>query len=429
MSKIKSVVGRQIIDSRGNPTVEVDVILENGILGRAAVPSGASTGEYEACELRDGDKAVYLGKGVTNAVSHVNGALAGYLVGKEVSAQKSLDEGMIALDGTKNKSNFGANAILGCSLAIARAAAQDKGQSLFLYLAEMVGNKNLQLPLPMCNILNGGAHSDAPVDIQEFMVAPVGAKSFSQGLQMSTEVFHALKTILKGRKLSTAVGDEGGFAPNVNSTEDALDCIIQAIEKAGYKPGTDIKIALDSASSEFCNKEVGTTYTFKKSSKEVLTNMQMVEFYTKLCEKYPIYSIEDGLDENDWDGWQALTQKLGGKIQLVGDDLFVTNPSILKKGIDTKTANAILIKVNQIGSLTETLQAIKMAQDANYGVVVSHRSGETEDTFIADLAVATGAGQIKTGSLSRTDRVCKYNQLLRIEQELGSKAVWKKDLF
>jgi enolase len=428
MASIKKVTGRQILDSRGNPTVEVDVVLTNGITGRAAVPSGASTGEYEACELREGNKKVYLGKGVLKAVRNVNTSLAKLLKGKAPSQQKALDQAMLDLDGTKNKTKLGANAILGCSMAIARAAAQDKKMSLYAYLAKMAGNRTMMLPLPMCNILNGGAHSDAPVDIQEFMVAPVGAGSFSQGLRMSTEVFHALKSILKKRRLSTAVGDEGGFAPNVKSTRDALDCIMKAIKLAGYRPGSQVKIALDAASSEFFDKKSGK-YVFKKSSGKSYTSGQLIRFYMDLCKKYPIYSIEDGLDENDWDGWQAFTVSTGKKLQIVGDDLFVTNPERLKKGIDTKSANAILVKVNQIGSLTETLTAIGMAQRAGFGTVISHRSGETEDSFISDLAVATNAGQIKTGSLSRTDRVCKYNQLLRIEEELGKRAKWKKGRF
>ncbi len=428
MAKIKKVIGRQILDSRGNPTVEVDIILTNGILGRAAVPSGASTGEYEACELRDGKAKVYLGKGVLKAVKNVNNALAKLLVGKDPSKQTELDNAMIALDGTKNKTKLGANAILGCSMALAKAAAQDKKQSLFNYLAKRAKNTNKQMPLPMCNILNGGAHSDAPVDIQEFMIAPVGATSFSKGLQMVTEIFHALKKILKGRKLSTAVGDEGGFAPNVKSTRDALDCIMKAIVAAGYKPGTQVKIALDSAASEFFDKKSGK-YIFAKSTGKAYTATQMINFYKGLCDKYPIYSIEDALDENDWDGWKVFTEKLGDRLQIVGDDLFVTNPERLKQGIDMGVGNAILVKVNQIGSLTETLTAIKMAQKAGYGAVISHRSGETEDATIADLAVATGAGQIKTGSLSRSDRVCKYNQLLRIEEELGAKAKWQRRMF
>ncbi len=428
MSAIKSVVARQILDSRGNPTVEVDITLENGILGRAAVPSGASTGEREAVELRDGDKTKYLGKGVLKAVKNVNTTLAKALSGKNASDQAGLDKMMIDLDGTPNKGKLGANALLGASMALARAAAQDKKQPLYLYLADLAGNTNLSLPLPMCNIINGGAHSDAPVDFQEFMVAPVGAKNFSEGLRMSVEIFHALKALLKKRGLSTAVGDEGGFAPNLKSVNDALDSIMKAIANAGYVPGKDVKIALDVASSEFFNKDKGT-YTFHKSTGKTLTASKMVKMYADLCAKYPIYSIEDGMDQNDWDGWKELTQAVGKKVQLVGDDLFVTNPAILKRGIDEKIDNAILIKVNQIGTLTETLEAIRMAQAAKFGVVVSHRSGETEDSFIADLAVATGAGQIKTGSLSRTDRVCKYNQLIRIEEALGAKAKWKKNQF
>lgn len=361
MAKIKQVIGRQILDSRGNPTVEVDVILSNGIMGRAAVPSGASTGEYEACELRDGKASVYLGKGVLKAVKNVNKPLAKLLIGKDPSKQTELDNAMKALDGTKNKTKLGANAILGCSMALAKAAAQDKKQSLFVYLAKLAKNTNTQMPLPMCNILNGGAHSDAPVDIQEFMIAPVGATSFSKGLQMVTEIFHALKKILKARKLSTAVGDGGGFAPNVKSTNDALDCIIKAINAAGYKPGTQIKIALDAAASEFYDKESGK-YIFAKSNGKAYSSAQLIRFYTGLVNKYPIYSIEDALDENDWDGWKAFTDKLGDRLQIVGDDLFVTNPERLKQGIDMGVGNAILVKVNQIGSLTETLTAIKMAQ-------------------------------------------------------------------
>ncbi len=428
MTAIKKVTGRQILDSRGNPTVEVDVLLDNGVMGRAAVPSGASTGEREACELRDGDKAVYLGKGVLKAVKNVNTVLNKALAGKDVYAQAELDALMIKLDGTPNKTKLGANALLGCSMAIAKAAAADKKVSLFIYLGELAGNKNFVLPLPMCNIINGGAHSDAPIDFQEFMIAPVGAKSFSEGLRMSVEIFHALKSILKKRGLSTAVGDEGGFAPTLKGTTDALDSIIKAIKAAGYKPGSDIKIALDVASSEFYDKDK-KQYILHKSTGKAYSSKQMVKLYEDLVKKYPIYSIEDGMDQNDWEGWKLLTDTLGKKVQLVGDDLFVTNPAILKQGIDTKTANAILIKVNQIGTLSETLEAIAMAQKANFGVVSSHRSGETEDSFIADLAVATGAGQIKTGSLSRTDRVCKYNQLIRIEEELGKAAKWKKNRF
>ena len=428
MANIKNVIGRQIIDSRGNPTVEVDVILTNGIVGRASVPSGASTGEYEACELRDGNPSVYLGKGVLQAVKNVNTKVRKKIIGKDPQQQQKLDQLMLDLDGTPNKSNLGANAILGVSMALARAAAQDNKQPLWKYLANMAGNRKISFPLPMCNILNGGAHSDAPVDIQEFMVAPVGATNFSEGLRWSAEIFHALKTILKKKKLSTSVGDEGGFAPELKSTKAVLDSIIKAIELAGYKPRKQVKIALDVAASEFYNKKKAK-YVFKKSTGKEYTSDQMVTFYKELCAKYPIYSIEDGLDENDWAGWKKLTRALGKRIQLVGDDLYVTNPERLSRGIEEKSGNAILIKVNQIGTLTETLEAISMAQDAGFGVVVSHRSGETEDTFIADLAVATDAGQIKTGSLSRTDRIAKYNQLLRIEEEVGSRAQIKKHRF
>ena len=429
MSAIKTVRGRQILDSRGNPTVEVDVILESGAMGRAAVPSGASTGEREAVELRDGDKGRYLGKGVTKAVKSVNTVLAKVLAGKDASQQADLDRAMIAADKTPNKGKLGANAILGCSMAIAKAAAAERGQSLWAYLAGIYGNKdNFQLPLPMCNIINGGAHSDAPIDFQEFMIAPTGAKSFSEGLRMSVEVFHALKALLKKRGLSTAVGDEGGFAPELKGVNDALDSIMKAIKNAGYAPGKDFKIALDVASSEFYEKDKNR-YVFHKSTGKAYTSAQMVKLYADLCKKYPIYSIEDGMDQNDWEGWKLLTDALGKKVQLVGDDLFVTNPAILRKGIEGKIGNAILIKVNQIGTLTETMEAIRMAQEAGYGAVSSHRSGETEDATIADLAVATGCGQIKTGSLSRTDRVCKYNQLIRIEEELGKAAKWKKNRF
>jgi enolase len=428
MSAIKSLVARQILDSRGNPTVEVDVTLESGAFGRAAVPSGASTGEREAVELRDGDKTRYLGKGVTKAVKNANTKIASALLGKEASKQAELDKLMIDLDGTANKGKLGANAILGASMAIARAAAADAGKPLYVYLGDLAGNKNYSLPLPMCNIINGGAHSDAPVDFQEFMIAPVGAKNFSEGLRMSVEVFHALKALLKKRGLSTAVGDEGGFAPNLKSVNDALDSIIKAVQNAGYEPGKDVKIALDVASSEFYEKDKNK-YVFHKSNGKSYSPSQMVKLYSDLCAKYPIYSIEDGMDQNDWTGWKELTDALGKKVQLVGDDLFVTNPAILKRGIDQKVGNAILIKVNQIGTLSETLEAIAMAQKAKFGVVASHRSGETEDAFIADLAVATAAGQIKTGSLSRTDRVCKYNQLIRIEEQLGKNAKWKRNAF
>ena len=428
MSAINFLVARQILDSRGNPTVEVDVVLESGAYGRAAVPSGASTGEREAVELRDGDKSRYLGKGVAKAVKNANTKLAGLLKGKEASEQAALDQAMIDLDGTNNKGKLGANAILGASMAIARAAAAEAGQPLYAYLGDLAGNSAYSLPLPMCNIINGGAHSDAPIDFQEFMIAPVGAKSFSEGLRMSVEVFHALKALLKKRGLATAVGDEGGFAPSLKGTNDALDSIMKAIKGAGYEPGKDVKIALDVASSEFYDKDKNV-YTFHKSTNKSYSSKQMVKMYADLCAKYPIYSIEDGMDQNDWEGWKLLTDAIGKQVQLVGDDLFVTNPAILKRGIDGKVANAILIKVNQIGTVTETLEAIKMAQAAKYGVVSSHRSGETEDSFIADLAVGTAAGQIKTGSLSRTDRVCKYNQLLRIEEELGKSAKWKKHAF
>jgi enolase len=428
MSSIKSVTARQILDSRGNPTVEVDVVLESGTIGRAAVPSGASTGEREAVELRDGDKSKYLGKGVTKAVKNVKTVLAKTLRGKDPFCQAELDKLMIETDGSANKGELGANAILGASMAIARAAALEKGVPLYAYIAELAGNKNFLMPVPMCNVINGGAHSDAPIDFQEFMIAPVGARNFSEGIRMSAEVFHALKALLKKRGLSTAVGDEGGFAPELKGTNDALDCLIKAIQNAGYKPGSDFKIALDVASSEFYEKSKNR-YTLHKSSGKTYTSSQMVRLYADLCAKYPIYSIEDGLDQNDWQGWKELTAAIGKKVQLVGDDLFVTNPSILKRGIQEKTANAILIKVNQIGTVSETLEAIAMAKKAKYGVISSHRSGETEDTFIADLAVGTAAGQIKTGSLSRTDRVAKYNQLIRIEEELGSKAKWKRGAF
>ncbi len=428
MNSIASVNARQILDSRGNPTVEVDVVLENGVLGRAAVPSGASTGEREAVELRDGEKSRYLGKAVTRAVKNVKTVLAATLRGKDPFCQAELDKLMIDADGTPNKGKLGANAVLGCSLAIARAAAADRKVSLYVYLADIFHNTNLLLPVPMCNVINGGAHSDAPVDFQEFMIAPVGAKNFSEGLRMAVEVFHALKSILKKRGLSTAVGDEGGFAPNLKSVNDALDALVKAIETAGYRPGQDLKIALDVAASEFYDKEK-RRYVFHKSTGKSLSAAQMTRLYADLCSKYPIYSIEDGMDQNDWDGWVEMTATLGKKVQLVGDDIFVTNPAILKKGIDKKAANAVLIKVNQIGTLSETFEAISMAQKAKFGTIVSHRSGETEDTFIADLAVATGTGQIKTGSLSRTDRVCKYNQLLRIEEEMGARAKWKKGAF
>ena len=420
MTKITSIQAREILDSRGNPTVEVDVQLECGAFGRAAVPSGASTGEHEAHELRDGDKARYLGKGVQKAVNNVNTTIAKALVGYDALDQVGLDRAMIDLDGTPTKGNLGANAILGVSLANAHAAADAVGQPLFKYL----GGPNAKvLPVPMMNIMNGGAHSDAPIDCQEFMIMPKGANSFREALRMGAEVFHALKSVLKAGKYSTAVGDEGGFAPTLKNNEHPFEVIIAAIKQAGYKPGKDIFIALDPASSEFYDT-AAKKYVFKKSDGSKRTSAEMVEYWNDLAKKYPIISIEDGMAEGDWDGWKLLTDKLGDKVQLVGDDLFVTNTKFLKRGIDTGTANSILIKVNQIGSLTETLDAIEMAKEAGYTAVISHRSGETEDTTIADIAVATNAGQIKTGSLCRTDRVCKYNQLLRIEELLGKHAIY-----
>ena len=423
--KIAKVVGRQILDSRGNPTVEVDVLLSCGFLARAAVPSGASTGEFEACELRDGNKKVYLGKGVLKAVEAVNGPIAKLLKGKSPLDQRALDEAMIALDGTNNKSKLGANAILGASMAITVAAAHVSKMPLWKYIGKLHKNREFVLPTPMANIINGGKHADNLIDFQEFMIMPVGAKTFSQGLQWVTEVFHALKGILKKGGHVTAVGDEGGFAPNI-SNDEALEVIMQAIDAAGYKPGKQIAIALDCASSELFDEGGRNGYKFWKSSPEKLfTADEMIDKYETWCKKYPIVSIEDGLDQNDWEGYVKFTKTLGKKVQIVGDDFFVTNPGRLQKGIEMGAGNAILIKVNQIGTVTETLDAIKMAQKAGYGVISSHRSGETEDSFIADLAVGTGAGQIKTGSLSRTDRICKYNQLIRIEEQLGAKAVYK----
>ncbi len=420
MTTINRIQAREILDSRGNPTIEVDVELNCGVVGRAAVPSGASTGEHEAWELRDGDKTRYLGKGVQKAVGNVNKPIAKALIGMDALDQVAVDQTMIALDGTPNKAKLGANAILGVSLATAHAAANALEQPLFKYL----GGPNAKvLPVPMMNIMNGGAHSDAPIDIQEFMIMPKGANSFREALRMGTEIFHALKAVLKASKLSTAVGDEGGFAPKLNSNEHALEVIALAVKNAGYKLGKDVFLALDVASSEFFDKEA-KKYVFKKSDGSKRTGAQMVEFYKDLQKKYPIISIEDGMSENDWDGWKQLTDAIGDKTQLVGDDLFVTNTKFLKRGIDTGTANSILVKVNQIGSLTETLDAIEMAKEAKYTAVISHRSGETEDNTIADIAVATNAGQIKTGSLCRTDRVCKYNQLLRIEELLGKNAVY-----
>ena len=419
MSLILDVHARQILDSRGNPTIEVDVITENGILGRAAVPSGASTGQYEAVELRDKDKSVYLGKGVLKAVANVNEKIAEALRGIDVFEQNAIDQLMIDLDGTENKGNLGANAILGVSLAVAKAAAQESRQPLYRYIGGVNANT---LPIPMMNIVNGGSHSDAPIAFQEFMIMPVGASSFSEALRWGTEVFHSLKAILHDRGLSTAVGDEGGFAPTFDGTEDGVETIMQAIEKAGYKPGVDICLAFDCASSEFYKDGIYDYSKFEGPTGKVRTSAEQVDYLTSLTEKYPIISIEDGMDENDWDGWKLLTERIGDKVQLVGDDLFVTNVTRLKQGIDNDTANSILVKVNQIGSLTETINAVSMAQHANYTSVMSHRSGETEDVTIADLAVALNCGQIKTGSASRSDRIAKYNQLLRIEEELGSNA-------
>lgn len=420
MSLIDNVVAREILDSRGNPTVEVDVILDSGAFGRAAVPSGASTGEHEAVELRDGDKNRYLGKGVSKAVDNVNKILAPELEDMDAVEQVEIDNLMIKLDGSENKGKIGANAILGVSLAVAKAAANECGLPLYRYLG---GVNAKTLPVPMANILNGGAHSDAPIDLQEYMVMPVGAPSFKEGIRYVAEVFHALKKILHDKNLNTAVGDEGGFAPNLPDNEAPLKVIVEAIEKAGYKPGEQIMIALDPASSEFFDK-AKKKYIFKKSDKRELSPAEMVDFYVDLCSKYPIISIEDGMAEDDWEGWSLITQKLGSKIQLVGDDLFVTNVKRLQMGLDKKVANSILIKVNQIGSLTETLDSIELAKTHQYTAVVSHRSGETEDATIADIVVATNAGQIKTGSASRSDRIAKYNQLIRIEEELGDKAVY-----
>ena len=417
--KIVKVQGREILDSRGNPTVEVEVTLEGGAFGRAMVPSGASTGEREALELRDGDKRRYLGKGVTKAVAHVNTELASALVGTAVD-QRGLDTAMIALDGTPTKSRLGANALLGISMAFARAAAVAAEQPLYEYFAsqnaDWAGTSRKSLPVPMMNILNGGAHADSNVDVQEFMVMPAGAPSFAEALRAGAEIFHALRSILKARGLSTGVGDEGGFAPSLKANREALDVVMEAVGKAGYKAGSDVFIALDVASSELWKDG---QYVFKKSGEPTRTPEQMVELYTEWVNAYPIVSIEDGTAENDWHGWKLLTDAIGQRTQLVGDDLFVTNPEILKKGIDQGIGNALLVKLNQIGTVTETLDAVHMAQKAGYGTIISHRSGETEDATIADLAVGTSAGQIKTGSASRTDRVAKYNQLLRIEEELG----------
>ena len=419
MAKIVDIKGREVLDSRGNPTVEADVLLDNGIIGSACAPSGASTGSREALELRDGDKSRYLGKGVLKAVANINGPIRDLLLGKDPLDQKALDHAMIKLDGTENKGSLGANAILAVSLAAAKAAAQDQDLPLYAHIANLNGTPGVySMPVPMMNIINGGEHADNNVDIQEFMVQPVGAKTFSEGLRMGTEIFHHLKAVLKARGLSTAVGDEGGFAPNLASNEDALKVISEAVANAGYTLGTDVTLALDCAASEFY--EDGK-YNLSGEG-QVFNSEGFAEYLKVLTQRYLIISIEDGLDESDWDGWKILTDKIGEKIQLVGDDLFVTNTKILKEGIDKKIANSILIKFNQIGTLTETLEAIQMAKAAGYTAVISHRSGETEDSTIADLAVGTSAGQIKTGSLCRSDRVSKYNQLLRIEEQLAGKA-------
>ena len=427
MSLIDNIVAREILDSRGNPTVEVDVYLDSGAFGRAAVPSGASTGEHEAVELRDGDKARYLGKGVQKAVENVNEIICNELLDMDALEQVEIDRTMIEIDGTENKGKLGANAILGVSLAVAKAAADELGSPLYRYIG---GTNAKTLPVPMANILNGGAHSSAPIDFQEYMVMPVGSSSFKEGIRCVAEVFHNLKNILHDKGFSTTVGDEGGFAPDLKDNEEPLKVIMQAIEKAGYKPGEDVCIAMDPASSEFYDKDK-KKYIFKKSDKRELSSAEMVDFYAHLVNNYPIISIEDATAEDDWEGWKILTEKLGKKVQLVGDDLFVTNVKRLQMGLDKGVANSILIKVNQIGSLTETLDSIELAKTHNYTSVVSHRSGETEDTTIADIVVATNAGQIKTGSASRSDRIAKYNQLLRIEEELGNRAVYlgKKAFF
>ena len=416
---IADVQAREILDSRGNPTIEVDVVIETGTWGRAAIPSGASTGEHEAVELRDGDPKRYLGKGVLRAVENVLETIRPAILGKDASTQRQLDRFLMELDGTPNKGNLGANAILGVSLAAAKACAIDLELPLYRYLGGVAVRR---LPVPMMNILNGGAHADNNVDIQEFMVMPLGAGSFKEGLRMGAEIFHTLKKVLKGKGLNTAVGDEGGFAPNLQSNEEALEVIMQAIKESGYQAGKDVYLALDSAASSFFNKEE-KVYDLAGEGKKK-SSAEMVDFYSDLVDRYPIVSIEDGLDENDWDGWKILTDKLASRIQIVGDDLFVTNIDLLKRGIDTGVANSILIKLNQIGTLTETLEAVKMASTAGYTSVVSHRSGETEDTTISDLVVALETGQIKTGSASRTDRIAKYNQLLRIEEELGDDAIY-----
>lgn len=419
MNTIADVYAREILDSRGNPTLEVEVLLESGVTGRAAVPSGASTGEREALELRDGDAARYLGKGVLTAVDNVNSQIADQIIGMDATDQAEIDARMIELDGTEFKSNLGANAILGVSLAVAKAAAESLGLPLYRYIG---GVNARELPLPMMNILNGGAHADNNVDIQEFMIMPVGAPDFTTALRMGAEIFHSLKSVLKKKGYNTAVGDEGGFAPNLSSNEEALQVIMEAIEKAGYKPGDDVLLALDVASSELYKEGM---YILENEKSPQKTADQLIDFYEDLVNRYPIVSIEDGMAENDWEGWKKITDRLGDRVQLVGDDLFVTNAKTLQEGIDKGVANSILVKLNQIGTLTETLDAIETAKRAGYTAVISHRSGETEDTTLADLAVAVNAGQIKTGSLCRTDRVCKYNQLLRIEDELGATALFK----
>ena len=418
MSFINNISARQILDSRGNPTIEVDVVTDSGILGRAAVPSGASTGTHEAVELRDNDKTIYMGKSVYNAVNNVNTILRENLKGKYILDQAEIDATMIQLDGTDNKASIGANAMLGVSLAVAKAAAEETRTPFYRYVGGVNAN---MLPIPMMNILNGGAHADNGIDFQEFMVMPVGAPSFNEALRMGTEIFHNLKAVLKSKKLSTNVGDEGGFAPNIANNEEAIKLVLQAIEKAGYKPGQEVYIAMDAAASEFYDAQ-NKVYHFKKSTGDKLTSAQMVDFWADWCKKYPIISIEDGFAEDDWDGWKKITETLGDKVQLVGDDLFVTNVNRLAEGINNGVGNSILIKVNQIGTLTETINAVHLAQTHGYTSVMSHRSGETEDTTIADLAVALSCGQIKTGAPSRTDRVAKYNQLLRIEEQLGNAA-------
>jgi enolase len=421
MSKIKTITAREILDSRGNPTVEVDVILDSNVMGRAAVPSGASTGSREAVELRDGDKKRYLGKGVLKAVENVNEVITPELVGKNPEDQNAIDALMIKLDGTENKGKLGANAILGISLAMAKAAAQGRGMSIFRYLG---GEGAHRLPIPFFNILNGGKHADNNVDIQEFMISPVGATSFREALRMAAETYHTLKSVLKSKSLSTAVGDEGGFAPNLASNEEAIKIIVAAIEKAGYKPGKDISIVLDPAASEFYQDG---KYVLKADNSK-LSSKELVSYYANLISKYPIISIEDGLAEDDWDGWKIMTDELGKKIQLTGDDIFVTNPKILAEGIKKGIANSVLIKLNQIGTLSETMKTVEMAKTAGYTCMFSHRSGETEDSFLADITVATNAGQLKTGAPARSERLAKYNQLLRIEEELGSKATFRGDL-